>query len=135
VNPADRLRSILEARDDVRLAYLFGSAARGQERAASDVDLAVLFERLPDARDLDLLATSLEAAAGRPVDLVVLDTAPPLLTRQVVATGRVLVCRDEEERARFEARAASRYLDTAHLRQVQHAYLRERADAHRARSS
>jgi hypothetical protein len=67
------------------------------------------------------------------VDLVVLNDAPPLLAHEVVSTGTSLVCRDDDERARFVARTVSRYLDTAHLRSVQHAYLRERTVAHRAR--
>jgi hypothetical protein len=37
-----------------------------------------------------------------------------------------------DERAAFEARATIRYLDTGHLRRIQHQYLRERADARRA---
>jgi hypothetical protein len=35
----------------------------------------------------------------------------------------------------FEARTTARYLGTAHLRRVQHAYLRQRAEAYRARPS
>lgn len=38
---------------------------------------------------------------------------------------------DEETRVRFAARALARFLDTAHLRAVQHSYLRQHAEAHR----
>lgn len=45
VDPRDRakaiLRRVLAERADVRVAILFGSAARGTARADSDVDLAV----------------------------------------------------------------------------------------------
>ena len=129
------IQRVLEDRSDVGLAYLFGSAARGEECTSSDLDVAVLFTRVPEGRDLDRLATELQAAAHRRIDLVILNTAPPLLAHEVTATGRLLVCRDEDERVRFETRAIARYLDTAHLRRVQHTYLRERAKAHRARSS
>src|SRR5205814_4650457 len=44
------LKQALAGRDDVRLALLFGSHARGRARPESDVDLAV------DAPDVDLLA-------------------------------------------------------------------------------
>ena len=76
--------------------------------------------------------TDLEVAAGRGVDLVVLNDAPPLLAHEVVATGTCLVCRDEDERARFVARTVFRYVDTAHLRRIQRTYLRERTEARRA---
>ena len=130
---AERIRLALVDRGDVRLAYLFGSAAAGAERRGSDVDVAILFEELPAPALLDTLSERLEAAAERPVDLVVLNSAPPLLAREVIAGGRLLVCRDDDERVRFATRTTARYQDTAHLRRVQHAYLRERAEAHRAR--
>jgi predicted nucleotidyltransferase len=133
VHDLDSVRRALEERRDVRLVYLFGSAARGEARSSSDVDVAILFAPLPEARDLDALAEQLGAAAQCAVDLVVLNTAPPLLAHEIVATGRPLLCRDEDERLRFVTRAIARYLDTAHLRAVQHAYLRERVNARRAR--
>ena len=135
VEALDAIRTVLLGRGDVLLAYVFGSAARDQTRPSSDLDIAVVFERPLGARELDRLATALEAAAGRRVGLVTLETAPPLLAHEVIATGRLVLCRDEDLRVGFEARVAARYLDSARLRRVQHAYLRERAEAHRAGSS
>ena len=83
---------------------------------------------------LDRLTEDLGAAAERRVDLVALKLAPPLLAREVIARGRLVMCRDEDERVRFETRTTARYTDTAHLRRVPYAYLRERAEAHRAGS-
>jgi uncharacterized protein len=128
----DGVRRILEVRPHLRLAYVFGSVGRGQGRPRSDLDIAVLFGESPPPGTIDRLIVDLEAALGRTVDLVVLDTAPPLLVHEVISTGKLLLCRDEDERVGFEARAVARYLDTGHLRDVQHAYLRERAEAHRA---
>ncbi len=129
----DPIRRALEARSDVRLAYLFGSLARAEPRSKSDADIAVLFAGSPAPESLDRLGADLEAASGRGVDLVVLNDAPPLLALEVVSTGTCLVCRDEDERVGFVARTVSRYQDTAHLRRVQHAYLRERTEARRSR--
>ena len=129
-----RLRSVLVERRDIRLAYLFGSVASGAERRGSDVDVAILFDQLPPPPMLDTLSENLEAAVQRRVDLVVLNSAPPLLAREVIARGQLLVSRDDDERVRFETRTTARFQDTAHLRRVQHAYLRERAEAQRAGS-
>ena len=118
-------RQLLEGRGDVRLAYLFGSAAREEVRSSSDLDVAVLFEPRPDPLDLDRFTVELQGAARRDVDLIILDSAPPVLAHEIIATGRLLVSRDETERVSFEARATARYLDTTHLRRVQYAYLRE----------
>jgi hypothetical protein len=135
VEGVEAIRRILDERREVRLAYLFGSAVRGHARRSSDLDIAALFEAPPDPGEIDRLASQLEHAARQRVDLVILDTAPPLLAHEIIATGRVLVCRDERQRVSFEARTTARYLGTAHLRRVQHAYLRQRAEAYRARPS
>ena len=131
----EAVRRVLEERAAVQAAYLFGSTARGEDRRSSDLDVGVVFLPIPAPALLDQLGTDLEAATGRRVDLVVLNEAPPLLTHEAIRAGRVIVCRDEEERVRFETRATARYLDTAYLRRVQHHYLRERAETRRTHSA
>ena len=136
MNAADgttAVRRVLEGHAEVRLAYLFGSVARGEDRRSSDLDVGVVFSPIPAPALLDQLATDPEAATGRRVDLVVLNEAPPLLTHEAIRAGHVIVCRDDDERVDFETHATARYLDTAHLRRVQHHDLRERAEARRAR--
>ena len=59
--------------------YLFGSVARGDATAASDVDVAVLFDQAPEpALDGAVLTLEgeIERHLGRPVDLVSLNGAP-----------------------------------------------------------
>lgn len=125
----DAIRQLLDAREDVRLAYVFGSVATGRARPTSDLDVAILFAGEPSPVALDRLTEDLEEAAGRPVDLIDLAQAPPLLAHQVVSTGSCVVCRRPDERAAFETRTIMRHLDTAHLRKIQHTYLRERTAA------
>ena len=67
---SERLRAVLAARAGVRLAYVFGSAARGALRSTSDVDVAVRFASRPTLEDLGALAADLERTAGRAVDVV-----------------------------------------------------------------
>ena len=54
----------------VREAYLFGSCARGEDDASSDIDLCVESDRGFTLFMLSDLAEKLEAALGRPVDIV-----------------------------------------------------------------
>ena len=73
----DVLRDALAGQAEVRLAVLFGSAARGTATPESDVDVAVEVE--PGA-DLTALAATLSRAVAREVDLVsLLDPGVPLL--------------------------------------------------------
>jgi predicted nucleotidyltransferase len=90
------LRQALRTEPNVRLAVLYGSLARGDENAGSDVDLLVyLREDRPEAAVK--LATRLERAIGRQVDLVRLnrvEISAPLLVLQAVDEGRVVLDRD-----------------------------------------
>jgi predicted nucleotidyltransferase len=97
----DVLRRALSARADVRLALVFGSAARGTMREGSDVDLAV------DAPGVDRLALArdLSIAVGREVDVVDLtDPGYPLLAA-IVRDGVVVAERERGAAARWRARA------------------------------
>src|SRR5258708_12877759 len=56
---------------------VFGSAARGDSRPDSDIDLLVAIEPGRGARDMTELATDLEDALGRRLDLAIDDGTPP----------------------------------------------------------
>lgn len=111
--PLERLEGLFEGYKDIVLVYLFGSVARGFETEMSDFDLAVLLSELPDELldfYLDLM-DELSVILGNNVDIVLLNDAPPLLRHQVIKHGRVIYCRDEEERIRFESISEKMYLD------------------------
>jgi predicted nucleotidyltransferase len=106
--------TLAERSEDLVCAYLFGSCARGDAVARSDVDVAVLFATDPprtlDGLHLDL-ADDLSAALGRRVDLVVLNRAPVDLIHRVLRDGVLLIDRDPAVRIRFEVRARNEYFD------------------------
>lgn len=103
----------------MRLAVLFGSAARGGERASSDLDVGVQLE--PRGPSLASLAVALSRAAGREVDLVSLDEAPPLLRFEIAREGVVLVERKPFAWADFRARAMIDWWDWAPTARIMHA--------------
>jgi len=105
------LRTVLSRRRDVRFALLFGSAvARGID-AARDLDLAVAFDSPPSLLDLGRLATDLEQAVGKEVDVVELEGATTLLRWEVLRSGRLLVAADPAALQEFRARVPLEYLD------------------------
>lgn len=126
------LREAVEEDPKVRFAYLFGSAAKGRLRSASDLDVAVFFDAerhgMPrvDAAERALdLEGRLEARVGRSVQVVVLDYAPAELIQNVLGHGRLLFSRDEEARVRFYVESGRRIYDRAHARSIFERY-RER---------
>jgi predicted nucleotidyltransferase len=109
----EAVRRSLEADRRIAYALVFGSTARGTSRARSDVDVAVGLAagvRL-SALEVGDLASRLEAATGRTVDLVILDEAPPGLAYRVFRDGQVALARDRRAMSERKARAILEYLD------------------------
>lgn len=101
-------------RRDPRLGYalVFGSCARGTPHAHSDLDIAIGGLQQPlTALELGDLISRLEQAAGRTVDLVVLDEANPSLAYRIFKDGRVLLERDPAAMASRKAQVILEYLD------------------------
>ena len=100
--------------DDVACAWLFGSVARDEAAAGSDVDVAVLFRTAPPATLAGSglrLEGEIERALGCAVDLVVLNRAPADLVHRVLRDGVVVFERDPSSRVRFEVRARNEWFD------------------------
>lgn len=90
------LRAVLRTEPNVSFALLFGSAARGDDRPASDVDLLVEARDSSFGRLIDL-GLKLEGALGRRVEILSLEDAEenPLLLREAFRDGRVLIDRGD----------------------------------------
>ena len=114
----DALARALRAEPMVRVAWLFGSRARGTERPDSDIDVAVLVDEARVATPTQVKETiwQLVAALARDVrsdriDLAILNGAPALLRHRVIRDGALLTARTDAERARFVRRTIRDYLD------------------------
>jgi predicted nucleotidyltransferase len=104
---------VLEREPRILYALLFGSGGRGHLHGGSDLDVAVGLRRETSLTpgELGALVADLEAAAGRPVDLVLLDEAPPALAYRVFRDGITLLERDHRALADRKAKAILDYLD------------------------
>lgn len=104
------VQSALQADPDVCLAVVFGSSARGTESESSDLDIGV--SGVPPQR-LPALSVSLSRLARREVDLIPLDSAPPLLRFEIARDGVLLTEREAGLWSTFQARAMVDWWDWA----------------------
>jgi predicted nucleotidyltransferase len=109
----EALKRVFEGDEKVVAAYLFGSKARGSDIEGGDFDIAVLLSSTPEnLLDYYLhLLNRLSEILGDRVDLIILNTAPPLLKHQVIKWGKTIYTRSERSRILFEASAQCEYLD------------------------
>jgi predicted nucleotidyltransferase len=89
--------------------YLFGSLARGDDHATSDVDLAILPRRPLESLARFDLQEELARLVGRDVDLIDLRSASAVLRSQVFTDDVLLYCGDRFTRELFEATALADY--------------------------
>ncbi len=100
----EELKAYLATREDVSLAYLFGSQAKGTATNESDVDIGVYFK--PAGRALEYETTfdypaeevilrDVERIVQGEVDFVVLNKVPTTLFFAVLDEGKPLLVRDQ----------------------------------------
>jgi len=99
---------------NIKLAYLFGSQAKGNAASESDFDIAVLFKEPPSdplaLRETMDLCSDLSNFFPNKIDVVSLHYAPLLLKYEVVAHNQVLYCENETERINFEVAVIKEYI-------------------------
>lgn len=118
-------------KQNICLAYLFGSQAHDRTTALSDVDIAVLFSstispKTYSDRQVELITQFMSILSRNDIDVVVLNAAPPLLCYKAIEVGQIILCSSEKERVHFEVSALRDYLDTKNLREVQNRILERR---------
>ena len=131
------LKKYMQSREEIVLAYLFGSLVNREKGSVHDIDVAVLvspdlLSALDKAEPYGYRAKLIAEIAGLlgtdKIDLVLLNQASPVLLRQIIGKGRLIYCLSEQERFRFEISSLKRYADTAHLRNIKRLYRRKRIE-------
>lgn len=94
-----RLQQHLGTRPEILEAYLFGSQARGRAKPHSDLDVAVFIDEAtsptsPYGYGADLAADLMRVCERDDVDVIVLNSAPPLLYQRVLRDGIRVCSRD-----------------------------------------
>ncbi len=93
LNPEDKewIISMLTDRFQAYTVILFGSAARGELRADSDVDLAFLAPQSPSSYDLFMVSSILADRLKREVDLIDYSVASTVFKAQILRHYELLL--------------------------------------------
>lgn len=89
----NKLKAFFERKEEIAMAFLFGSAARGREIPESDIDLAIWFNKEYTLEEVDKIWLEVEAILHRNVDLVVLNQARPTIAWAALR-GKKIIIRD-----------------------------------------
>jgi len=114
-----RLKENLEEfslqRTNFLLVFLFGSFARGFGTDESDVDVAIMFEKIPDFYELSDLQEELSGHVGKEVDIVILNTASPVLKMRILRYG-LMIKKDQRTYNDFYVNTLNEYDDLKYFR-------------------
>jgi predicted nucleotidyltransferase len=99
----DKIKNYCLKRDDITMAFLIGSIARGTMREESDIDIAVYFSsdriEMEDSDNLhegqeDEVHAELTRLLNLEIDLIVLNRAPAYICDEAVRKGMPIIIKD-----------------------------------------
>jgi predicted nucleotidyltransferase len=118
-----RITKILQQKDYILFAYIFGSFASDND--FNDIDIGIFITRKdmqsPLQTEFDI-ERELEDTIKIPVDVRIINHAPLSFIYHVLKTGVVIVDKDKSTRSDFEGLIYKKYFDFQYVRRE---YLRE----------
>ena len=112
-----QLTKVLKQYPEIIAVYLFGSYANDQMTSFSDIDIAILVDKLKNDKkkmlDFDFLveADLIHNLPGYKFDVRNLNQAPVLVQGKIITEGRLLFTKDQRKLSEFEEYIILRYLD------------------------
>ena len=101
--------------DDIMVTRIIFERFSKEFGSNIDVDVAIMFEKVPDFFGLNDLKDQLSRSAGREVDILILNTASPIIKMQVLRYG-VLIKKDNRAYNDFFVSTLREYFDLKYLR-------------------
>jgi predicted nucleotidyltransferase len=115
--------AFLKTKEYILFAYIFGSFFSGKSFNDIDMGIFVSHEKPDSLLSLELkIERELGDILHIPVDVRIINNAPPSFVYNVLKSGTVIVDNNESLRTDFEALVIKKYFDFRHLRNE---YLRE----------
>ncbi|MGQ4915581.1 MAG: type VII toxin-antitoxin system MntA family adenylyltransferase antitoxin [Candidatus Asgardarchaeia archaeon] len=116
----EKIKAVLIKDPQIVFAILFGSQARGDAFSFSDIDIGIYVTKdtAYDSKYKFLLMHKLSKALEVDnVDLIILNEAPPALRYEILTTGILILCRDDDLYAEFYSLSLREYFDFRYILQ------------------
>jgi uncharacterized protein len=104
--------------DEVLFGYLFGSFARNCSRLQSDIDIAIYLSNYHAELAYEYKFANMAALQEifkRPVDLILINEAPPLLKHEIFKTGILFIERDHLTLVEYKVKHYYQYLQQLYI--------------------
>lgn len=108
------LKEFFENYPNILFVLIFGSYARDRKTPFSDLDLAIYFSSEPELLEIGGLIAKLEKITSVEVDVLILNKLyekNPALAYEVITTGKLIFCKDEEAYIRYKEYTFLYYFD------------------------
>jgi predicted nucleotidyltransferase len=112
------LAPFLARKKGILLVFVFGSSVSRRVHPASDVDIGILFDAVPDLSQINALIAELSSLLRKEADLVVLNHASPILKMQVLKNGVLVFARDLKIYHQFFVDTCNQYDDLKQIRRT-----------------
>jgi predicted nucleotidyltransferase len=110
------LEDFFKGQPPVLLAFLFGSMAADQMRPESDVDIGILFKKVPNYKTVSSLGDKISTLLKKEIDPVVLNNSSPIINMQILKKGLLIHARDRKIYHRFFSDTLNQYDDLKRIR-------------------
>ncbi len=118
-----RIAGVLQSREDILFAYIFGSFSSGQSFNDIDIGVFIPYGKMQSPLELELeIERELDDALRIPADVRIINNSPLSFSYNVLKSGTVIVDNNSSLRADFEGLICKKYFDYKHIRDE---YLRE----------
>ncbi|NPV43619.1 MAG: nucleotidyltransferase domain-containing protein [Firmicutes bacterium] len=123
------LKNYLASKENVKFAYLFGSYAENREKKDSDIDVAVYLSGIHEDDFFKYklgLKTELEQIFKKPVDVVIMNNASPLLNHEIFKNGIVIKNSQPSILSQFRTKNFYFYIDQMYVINTYFKYTKEK---------
>jgi len=133
----ENLTLFFQNKEEVILAYLFGSCLKNRLGGRHDIDIAIFVDQKkiesldksqPYGYEAEMITELIHLLKHKSVDLVLLNKATPLLAYEVIHNGILFFSRSEDLRIAFELSSLKRHADTKPLRDIKRIYSKIRSE-------